>query len=126
MISVEAAKYLWDAQDAAQRAARFAAGRDFAAYENDELLRSGIERQLTIVGEALACLRRLDPALAATIPDLREIIAFRNILVHDYADIDNGLVWSVLERDLPDLLAVIGRLLAQAEAELGPPTPPRP
>jgi uncharacterized protein with HEPN domain len=125
MIPVEAAKLLWDAQDAAQRALRFAAGHDLAAYDSNELLRSAIERQLTIVGEALVRLRRLDPALAANVPDLTDIIAFRNILVHGYADIDNPLVWHVLTDDVTVLLVVLARLLAQAEADNDPASPPQ-
>jgi hypothetical protein len=41
-------------------------------------LRSAVERQFEILGEALGRLARLDTALAARIPDLREIVALRS------------------------------------------------
>jgi hypothetical protein len=43
---------------------------------------SAAERRLGILGEALTALRRVDPALAASIPELPRVIVFRNILVH--------------------------------------------
>ena len=49
----------------------------------------------------MAGLRRADPALAVLIPDLARIVAFRNVLIHGYATVDDRLVWGVVERDLP-------------------------
>ena len=46
------------------------------------MLRSAVERQFEIIGEAFTGLRRVDPSLAATIPDLPRIVAFRNVLIH--------------------------------------------
>ena len=46
-------------------------------------MRAATERQFEIMGEALTGLRRVDPDLAASVPDLPRIIAFRNILIHN-------------------------------------------
>jgi uncharacterized protein with HEPN domain len=61
----DSSKLLWDALQAAERVNRFTAGKTFGSYEQDELLRSGVERQLEVIGEALNQLRRIDPATAA-------------------------------------------------------------
>jgi uncharacterized protein with HEPN domain len=114
MISDQAAKYLWDACHAAKRIARFTAGRNFDDYLRDEMLRSAVERQFEIIGEAFVGLRRVDPNLAATIPDLPRIVAFRNVLIHGYATVDDRLVWSVVEGELAALLALFDRLLGEA------------
>jgi len=114
MISEQAAKYLWDARRAAERIARFTAGRGFEGYLADEMVRSAVERQFEIIGEAFAGLRRVDPDLAASIPDLPRIVAFRNVLIHGYATVDDRLVWGVVEGDLPGLLAGLARLLGEA------------
>ena len=114
MISDQAAKYLWDARRAAERIARFTAGRDYDAYLSDEMLRSAVERQFEIVGEAFAGLRRVDPGLAAGIPDLPRIVAFRNVLIHGYATVDDRLVWGVVEANLPGLLGLLTRMLDAA------------
>ena len=107
-------KLVWDARQAAERVARFAAGKTFAEYEADDYLRSAVERQFEIVGEALNQLSRVDSATAATIPSLPRIVAFRNVPVHGYASVDNRIVWGVIESRLGPLRAALDRLLAPA------------
>jgi len=109
----DAAKLIWDAQQALQRIKRFVARKDFAAYQSDELLRSAVERQFEILGEALNQLSRLDPDVAEKIPELPRIVAFRNILIHGYASVDDRLVWGVVESQLEPLLDVIAALLSE-------------
>lgn len=110
MTAEQAAKYLWDARRAAERVARFTAGRDLAGYLADEMLRAAVERQFEIIGEALNGLRRIDPTLAAAVPELPRIVAFRNVLIHSYATVDDRLVWSIVEGALPGLLVRLQRL----------------
>jgi len=98
-------KYIWDALQAAERVSRFTKARSFDDYLADEMLRAAVERQFEIIGESLGNLRRIAPELAAKIHDLTQIIAFRNVLIHAYATIDDRLVWGVIERDLPLLIA---------------------
>lgn len=101
----ETGKYLWDAIAAAQQALQFVSGKSFDDYQNDALLRSGVERQLLIVGEALSRLRQIDPTTAAHIPDLPRAIGLRNILAHAYADVDDVLVWGLVCGPLAQLIA---------------------
>jgi uncharacterized protein with HEPN domain len=122
MTDNRAAKYLWDARHAAERIARFTAGRGYDDYLVDEMLRSAVERQFEIVGEALAGLRRIAPDLAAGIPDLPRVVAFRNVLIHGYATVDDRLVWGVVEGGLPRLLTLLTRLLDVA-GDARPPDP---
>ena len=77
----DARKLLWDAQRAVERVMRFTSGKTFDDYRKDELLRSAVERQLEIVGEALSQLRRVDEATAAGISELPRIVGFRNVVV---------------------------------------------
>lgn len=109
----DSGKLLWDAQQAAERVARFAAGKSFAEYSADDYLRSAVERQFEIIGEALNQLSRLDAATAATIEQLPRIVAFRNVLIHGYASVDNRIVWGVIEGSLDSLRAALDRLLGQ-------------
>jgi uncharacterized protein with HEPN domain len=64
---LEARKYLSDIQVAVGRIARFTAGKRFNEYVADEMLRSAVERQFGIVGEALARLQKDSPQVAAAI-----------------------------------------------------------
>jgi len=111
----EAAKLIWDARTASERISSFVTGRTYEDCVGDLLLRSGVERQFTVLGEALVQLRRLDPETAASIGDIAAIIAFRNLLVHGYASIRNDVVWGITQTRMVPLAATLGALLEQAE-----------
>lgn len=113
----EAAAFLWDAREAAVKATSVAREHEREEYLRDWVLQAAAERQLEILGEALKNLRSADPQTAARIPDVHAIIATRNILVHAYARVDQERIWEVLTGDLPELLPVLERLLAEAEAQ---------
>jgi len=72
--------FLWDAHFAAEAILEFVAGKTVADYRSDRLLRSAVERQFEIIGEALNQLCKIEPAWAERIPDLPQIVAFRNLL----------------------------------------------
>jgi uncharacterized protein with HEPN domain len=114
---LEALKHLYDMQQACRLMAEFIAGKTFSDYSVDALLRSAVERQLTIVGEALNRLNKIEPAAASSITDARQIIAFRNILVHGYDIVKDEVVWGILETDLPTLTRDVDTLLEQGDAE---------
>ncbi|MDN5870630.1 MAG: DUF86 domain-containing protein [Nitrococcus sp.] len=105
-------KYLYDMNDAAGHIASFTRGLTFDEYRQDRLIRSAVERQFEIIGEALSQLAKVAPETVAKIPDHRRIIAFRNVLIHGYASIDDRLVWGVVEGQLNALQAAVQGLLA--------------
>lgn len=110
----DAKSYLWDARTAAALIQRFVAGRTYEDYVRDVLLRSAVERQFQVVGEALGRLRTEDPELANRVPELRDIVAFRNILVHNYTMIDDRVVWRTIETDLQPLIDLLDREIGAA------------
>lgn len=89
----------------------FTRGKTFDDYANDDLLRSGVERQFEIIGEALNRLNRVDSATADKISQARRIIGFRNILIHGYDIVENAVVWDIIENNVPDLQKEILSLL---------------
>jgi uncharacterized protein with HEPN domain len=108
----ESAALLWDVHTAATRIVEFIDGLDEASYGTDDLRKSAVERQLEIVGEALKNLRNADPDTAQQIPEIARIIGLRNILAHGYTVVDDTVVWIAASRRIPELLAVVDRLLA--------------
>jgi uncharacterized protein with HEPN domain len=104
---------LWDARKAADAVLRYTRGRSLDDYVSDDYFRSAVERQFEIIGEALARLSRIDAALAGRVPELRRIIAFRNILVHGYAVVRHDEVWRVVENELPELRKALDGLLGE-------------
>ncbi len=102
-------KYLSDILIATELIENFVADtKDFKEYEGDLKTQSAIERQLAIVGEALNKLKSVEPNLI--IQNDKQIIAFRNRLVHAYDSIDNSIVWVVVKKYLSKLKEEITKL----------------
>lgn len=78
----DARAYLTDGHTAAGQILAFIQGKSLDDYRDDVLLRSAVERQFEILGEALNQLSRVDPGLAARVPNLRRVVDFRNVLAH--------------------------------------------
>jgi uncharacterized protein with HEPN domain len=89
----------------------FTTGKTFSDYAADALLRSAVERQFEIIGEALRVALQHRPQLAVDVTDVRAIIAFRNQLTHAYSAVDHATVWGLLERRVPQLRAEVTRVL---------------
>ena len=110
----ETLKYLFDIAEACRLLGQFTAGKTLTDYESDALLRSAVERQFEIVGEALRLAICEDPPLASLITDSSRIVAFRNRLIHGYASVLSDVVWGVLETNLPTLRREVEALLQEA------------
>jgi uncharacterized protein with HEPN domain len=108
---------LVDAQSAATKAQRFLGKLSLIDYCQDELVKSAVERQLEIVGEALNDIRKSDPETEAQIPDIHEIIGLRNVLAHAYEVVSDTVIWDTVTQNIPELLATLDRLLADTGTE---------
>lgn len=111
------AAWLLDMLTAARAVQSFIAGRTFEQYQSDLLLRSAVERQVEIVGEAA---RGMSDAFKAAHPEIpwRPIMAQRHRLAHDYGEINNALIWTVATIHVPKLIEQIQPFV--------PATPPPP
>jgi len=86
---------------------------DLAAYRSDRMLRRAVEREFEIIGEAMKQL--LDEFPETKIPDSARIIGLRNRIIHGYADIDDGTIWSIGKTRLDDLRSIIQNLMEREE-----------
>jgi uncharacterized protein with HEPN domain len=90
-------KRLEDAISACARIREFTKGVEFDQFNCSALLRSAIERQLEIIGEALGQAAKDDETLVASIPEIPRIVGLRNRLIHGYDTVDPELVWDVVQ-----------------------------
>ncbi len=112
----EARKLLADILGAIECIRSFVVGRTFEEYLADRLLRSAVERQLLIVGEATRQLEIQAPELAERIPERREAIALRNILAHGYVEVEDELIWSTIQEDFLEFESHVRHLLESASS----------
>ncbi len=91
----EAKKRLLDVANACEAIAEFVAGIDFTIYENNRLLRSAVERQFEI--------------------KFHRIVGLRNRLIHGYDNVDDEILWDIVQSKLGPLKARIDGILREAE-----------
>jgi uncharacterized protein with HEPN domain len=83
--------------------------RNFNSYESNKLLRRAVERELEIIGEAVNRLIKLDSTLE--ISNARRIVNLRNWVIHSYDNVDNVIIWGIIDKDLPLLQEEIKKYL---------------
>lgn len=107
--------YLFDIIAASEAIETFTAGETFESYAANYLLISAVERQCSIVGEAVTQLFKLEPD--APISAAKQIIGFRNILIHNYARVSQAVVWKTIKEDLPRLKAEAQSMLQRLDSD---------
>jgi uncharacterized protein with HEPN domain len=101
---------LGDILEAIERIEKYAnTGRD--ALYRDELVQTWVVHHLMIIGEAC---RGLSAGFRALHPEdvWSQAAGLRNVIVHEYFGIDLGIVWGVIERDLPALKNLVHEVMA--------------
>jgi len=111
--------YLLDIEQACALLARFTSGKTLADYLSDPMLRSAVERQFEIIGEALNRGVTLDPRLAHRVTDAASIVAFRNLLIHGYSTVSDEVVWGILQGKFPTLQREVHALLSEPAESSG-------
>lgn len=91
-MQIEAKSVLYDIQLAVSRIQEFTRNANFTDYQRNVMMRSAVERQFEIIGEAVNRLSDINPRLAHRITERRRIISFRNQLIHGYFVIDDRVV----------------------------------
>ncbi len=104
--------HLYDIVQSCQNIRAFTRNIDHQTYTDNLLIKSAVERQFIIIGEALNRIKRLDVMVYNQIGYAEQIISFRNILVHGYDIISDQLVWQVVQSNLTELIEHCNRLLS--------------
>jgi uncharacterized protein with HEPN domain len=106
--------FLIDVVEAADAILEAVNGIDLDDYCNSRLIRSSVEREFILIGEALNNLSRLNCELFARIENAPRIISFRNKLTHEYVKVDNNLVWGVIHSYLQPLRSACMALVSES------------
>lgn len=106
---------LIDIERAARRVLRYTTGCDRASLETNDEKVSAILYQITIIGEAT---KRLSQDFRQQHPEIpwREIAGMRDVIVHEYDQVDLDVVWDVIQNKLPELLISLQPLLLSEDS----------
>lgn len=99
----DARKYLFDALNACEAITSFTQEVLLTEYSANLLLRSAVERQFEILGEAFNHLDSVEPEYRHQYPDIGKIIGMRNRIIHGYDNIDDAIVWDAVTNHIPKL-----------------------
>ena len=103
--------YLWDIHKYGIQILEFMQGKSRADFEHDEMLRSGVERCLAIIGEALLQMSLYHPERARQIENCDAFIGLQRELTENYDSDHATAMWEAIERGLPVLIAEVSVLL---------------
>lgn len=78
--------------------------------DGDHVLSAALERFVEVIGEAAGRLSEETRDASPQVP-WSEIIALRNRLVHGYFAVDHDILWTVIQDDIPELIAVLEDLV---------------
>jgi len=103
--------YVWDMLDAARSVREFTTGVTQREYLEDRKLQLAVERAFEIIGEAE---RLVSPAFRANHAEIpwKEIIGQRNVIAHEYGEINQERIWLVASRRIPELIGLLEPLLS--------------
>jgi uncharacterized protein with HEPN domain len=101
---------IYDMLDAARHLQGIWQNRSLAELLNERILQWATDRGFNIIGEAA---RRQPDTPKAQYPsiDWRRIVGLRNVIVHDYNDVDYGRHWRVIQEDLPKLIVELEKIV---------------
>jgi len=103
--------YLEDIYDACVAIEEVTKAVSLQEYRAQRAVRSSVEREFIIIGEALRRISILDERLFLSISNSRAIIDFRNLLAHNYGAVDDDSVFGLVHSDLIVLKEEVGNLL---------------
>ena len=81
-------------------------------YRKKRAIRSSVEREFIIIGEALRKISALDNRLFMSISNSRSVVDFRNLFTHNYVAINDNAVYGLIYSDLIILKAEVAELLS--------------
>lgn len=107
--------YLWDMLDAARTITQFTSGLTLEKYLRDRKLQLAIERLLEIIGEAA---NRISSQIQQDYSEIpwRKIIGQRNVIAHEYGEIKQERIWTVVSSNIPGLIEKL-KPLVKSEQE---------
>jgi uncharacterized protein with HEPN domain len=102
-MQIQVCKRLQDALEAITAIEGFLSNQSVEDFLSSDILQAAVERKVEIIGEALKKAADADNQIVTLVPELKQIIATRNRIVHVYDNVDHLILWDVVQSQLPGL-----------------------
>jgi uncharacterized protein with HEPN domain len=104
--------YLEDVLEASEQIRLYVGGRPLEAFSKDRMAVDAVVRNLEIIGEAA---KQVPETMRREAPEIpwSKVAGLRDVLVHEYFNVDLEILWDVIQNKLPPLDAAVRRLLGR-------------
>ncbi|MFN2379590.1 MAG: DUF86 domain-containing protein [Bacteroidales bacterium] len=101
--------YIEHIQASINKIALYILGMDRKAFSSDTLVQDAVVRQLEIIGEAT---KRISKKLKEENPQVpwSDMAGMRDVLIHDYIDVDHDIVWRTASESIGELKELINKV----------------
>ena len=106
--------YLADILDAIDRLGKMTSGMDYAKFSSDRIIQDAVVKNLLVIGEAV---KSIPARKRAGFEDVewRKIAGLRDVLIHAYFNIDNRILWDIIQHKLAGLKNAAAAMMAEGE-----------
>lgn len=102
--------FIFDMRRAMERILEYTMDKSYNDFVTDTMLRDAVARNFEIIGESVKHIPFKFQRKYKQVP-WQHMYSLRNFIVHEYFDIDEEILWSIIEHDLKDNLEQINRIL---------------
>jgi uncharacterized protein with HEPN domain len=102
--------------EAIATAQSYVRGMTFENFQRDTKTVDAVITRLMIIGEATRSVPEEVQAAHAEVP-WHKMQGLRNVIVHEYDRVDLGILWNVVQLDLPPLVPLLQAILAREPGE---------
>ena len=102
--------FLQDISNSIDKIQKYISGLSFDSFKENDLVIDAVLRNLEVIGEAARNIPEDFRSRYSMIP-WKRIVAFRNVVIHEYFGVDLEIVWTIVKENLPELKEKIELIL---------------
>lgn len=102
--------YILDIREASRLAMQYVSGKTYEDFLSDIQCQDAVIRRIALIGEAARRVSEETRKEHSKLP-WREMVSMRNLVIHEYDDIDLAVVWDTVNKSLRELMTLLDDVL---------------